>query len=191
MMNANIIVIQAGILQEPVYSPDMSREELLGGIGSIIGHELTHGFDKQGVLCDKNGVRNVILGDDDQKEFNDRSDIVGNYYSQVKPFEDVSVEGETVASEAIADMGGLREALIIAGKDPNFDYDKFFRQYAKQWVNQTTEKRERMLLERDIHPLNYLRANIGLQQFDEFCETYDIKSGDGMYVEPDKRVAIW
>ncbi|MBO4375331.1 MAG: M13 family metallopeptidase [Lachnospiraceae bacterium] len=190
-MDANIIMIQAGILQEPVYSPDMSHEELLGGIGAIIGHELTHGFDKQGVLFDREGVKNTILGEEDQKEFNDRADIVGNYYSKIKPFEDARVEGEKVASEAIADMGGIREGLIIAKMDPSFDYDKYFRHYAAIWVNQVTEKRERYLLEHDIHPLNYLRSNVGLQQFEEFYETYDIKPGDGMYVDPDKRIAIW
>lgn len=190
-MEGNIILIMAGILQEPVYSPDMSHEELLGGIGATIGHELTHGFDKMGVLYDKDGLKNVILGEDDQKEFNDRSDIVANYYSKILPFEDVRVDGERVASEAIADMGGIKAGLIIAKKDQSFDHDKYFRQNARVWATQVTEKFERNLLERDVHPANYLRVNVGLQQFDEFNKTYDVKPGDGMYVEPDKRISVW
>ena len=102
-----------------------------------------------------------------------------------------SVDGNKVANEEIADLGGIKGALAIAKKHEGFDYDKFFRQYAKDFASQISENTEKAYLSFDEHPLNYLRINVGLQQFDEFIETYDIKPGDGMYLAPEYRICVW
>ncbi|MCR5774310.1 MAG: M13 family metallopeptidase [Lachnospiraceae bacterium] len=191
-INMNTVYIFAGILAEPLYSQGMDEEEVLGGIGTTIGHEITHGFDKDGALYDKEGLDNEWLPEDDLMEFNDRSDMVADYYSLIAPFENSGLyNGYNVNAEATADMGGLAVALGVASHKDDFDYDSFFRSYARSYRTQTSPETETYMLDNDTHPLNYLRVNVGVQQFDEFVDTYDIKPGDGMYLDPDERITVW
>ena len=170
----------------------MSYEEKLGGIGTIIGHEITHGFDTYGAGYDKNGVEKKWMPLMDQLAFADACTKVSEYYSTVRPFAGgSSYNGTQVSAEATADMGGLKVTLALAAKEKDFDYDKYFRQYAKLWRGVGSEYSERYLFQNDEHPLNYLRINIGVQQFEEFYKTYDIKENDGMYLAEDKRIAVW
>ncbi len=188
----NGIYILAGILEDPAYYPGMSDEELLGGIGTIVGHEITHGFDKNGVKYDKDGVNQKWLGEEDQKAFEDATSKVAMYYLSLKPFSGSGpYNGTNVQGEATADMGGIRVTLALADKIPGFDHDKFFRAYARLWATQRSLDEERGYMAGDSHPLNFYRINVVLSQFDKFHETYGIKEGDGMYVAPDKRIAVW
>ena len=96
-----------------------------------------------------------------------------------------------VKGEACADMAGVQCMLRLAAKEADFDYDLFFRSYAKLWSSNATPNidYERGLY--DTHPLKYLRVNAVVSQFDEFYETYQIKEGDGMFIAPEDRVKIW
>ena len=87
-------------------------------------------------------------------------------------------------------MGGMKACLYTASKKENFDYDKFFRHFASLWVVQRSKDKENNYMS-DVHPLNYLRVNVTLSQFDKFYETYGVREGDGMYVAPDKRISVW
>lgn len=188
----NSIYIFAGILEAPVYSKDMTYEEKLAGLFTIVGHEITHGFDKDGSQYDKDGYNNPILSDDDLKEFNDRNAMVGNYYTTQSPFTGCGmIMGPTLAGEATADMGGIKATLTLAEKENNFDYDTYFRAYARMWRTNVTLEAEKNSVKNDVHPLAFYRINIGLQQFDEFYETYGITEGDGMYVSPQRRIKVW
>ena len=88
-------------------------------------------------------------------------------------------------------MGGIKACLYLASKEKDFDYDIFFRHHAKMWAAQVNEDYEQARLEQDPHPLSFLRVNVTLSQYDEFIKTYDLHEGDGMYVSPDKRIAVW
>ena len=190
--NNNGIYIFVGILEDPIYRPDISDEELLAGIGSIVGHEITHGFDNTGVRYDKDGFEMQWMPVEDQMAFSDKNDKVAQYYSTIVPFKGANrINGSNVAQEATADMGGIRVTLKIAESMPGFDYDKYFRHYGKVFAAIHTQKEEETIYAPDVHPLGYLRVNVGLQQFDEFYKTYDVKSGDGMYLEKKKRIAVW
>ena len=101
------------------------------------------------------------------------------------------VNGSLVKDEAIADMGGVKSVLYAAREMPDFNYDEFFRAFARQYAQQTNEKSELGAMKGDVHPLQFYRINIVLQQYDEFIKTYDIKPGDGMYLSPEKRVNVW
>ncbi|MCR5508925.1 MAG: hypothetical protein K6F34_09585 [Lachnospiraceae bacterium] len=96
-----------------------------------------------------------------------------------------------VETEAIADMTSMKCLLYIARQTEGFDYDAFFRQYAKLWRDQSTPENMREVILMDSHPVHYLRINATLAQFDEFDDFYGIKEGDGMYIPPDERVAVW
>ena len=99
--------------------------------------------------------------------------------------------GQKLTTEATADMGGLRSTLYLASKVPDFDYDLYFKSYAALWrVNYPLET-EKYYFISDIHPLSFYRVNVGVQQFEEFYETYGVQEGDGMYLAPDKRIAVW
>ncbi|MBR6905169.1 MAG: M13 family peptidase, partial [Bacteroidales bacterium] len=94
-------------------------------------------------------------------------------------------------TEAIADMGGMKCMLAIAAQKDDFDYDAFFRQYATLWRMQGSYPYLVTLVAQDTHPMRYLRINNTLAQFDEFVDFYGITEGDGMYIAPEARVAVW
>ena len=81
--------------------------------------------------------------------------------------------------------------MKMAEKIEGFDYDAFFRANAAMWVRIDTLPKAQLMLKSDIHPFNYLRVNVTVQQFDEFLETYHIKEGDGMYLAEEDRIAVW
>ncbi len=192
MRNSNSINIYAGILEDPAYHKGMSREELLSGIGVVIGHEITHGFDSDGVKFDKDGIKNQLLPVVDQQEFETKASKVSSYYTLSQPYKGSGFyNGAQVVAEAVADMGGLKAMLKIAEKDANFDYDSFFRHYALLWAAQHSYELEKYHFKNDEHPLFVYRINVNIQQFDEFYETYDVKSGDKMYLEEKDRIAVW
>ncbi len=188
----NGIFICAGICGPLIYTPDMTYEEKLAGISVIVGHEITHGFDNNGALYDKEGLRFDWLPYMDQHNFNDMTDNVASYYTTLIPYPGASdYKGENLKTEATADMGGLRSALYLASKVPDFDYDLFFRSFATAWRENVPLEAEQSHFHYDEHPLSFYRINVGLQQFDEFYETYGIEEGDGMYLAPEKRIKVW
>ena len=150
----------------------MSEEELLGGIGMIVGHEITHGFDANGVRYDKYGIENTWLPEDDQQAFADKTAYVSLFYASLKPFSGSgNINGDMVQTEATADMGGIRSGLYVASKKENFDYDLYFRSFASLWATQNSIDKERYAINYDVHPLPFLRVNVAVSQFDEFVQT--------------------
>ncbi|MGN1022442.1 MAG: M13 family metallopeptidase [Lachnospiraceae bacterium] len=188
----NSINILAGMLQEPFYSSSFSNEELLSGIGFVIAHEITHAFDLSGSAYDATGAERNWWTDEDEAIGIAKWNQMADYYSTFTPLSGGSaVTGEQVASEAMADLGGMQCILRIANKYPAFDYDAFFTHFASCWACLRLDDQEAAMLLTDEHPLNYLRVNILLQQFQKFYDTYDIKEGDGMYLAPEKRISFW
>ena len=141
---------------------------------------------------DKDGIEKEWLPKEDQKAFEDATSKVAMFYLTLKPYNGSGVyNGSMVQGEATADMGGVRVTLELAKKIPGFDYDAYFRHYAKMWAVQRLLEEEKFLFSDDEHPLDFYRINVTLSQFDEFDDTYDINEGDGMYVVSDKRIAVW
>lgn len=187
----NSINILLGILGGDFYREDMTDEELYGGIGAVIGHEISHAFDTNGAQFDANGDLGDWWTEEDYAAFTARAEKLAAYYDGITAFSRYNVKGVNVQTEAIADMAGLKCMLGIAAEKPDFDYDLFFRHYAGIWRSLTTQQAEYIALQYDVHPLNYLRTNVTLQQFEEFYETYGIQPGDKMYLAPEDRVSVW
>ena len=187
----NSINILAGILGEPMYREDMSQEEILGGIGVVIGHEISHAFDPTGSLYDKDGRYANWWTAEDHEAFQRRAEKLIAYYNTISPLEGVTCAGVRLQGEAVADMGGVKSALAVAAGQENFAYDAFFRAFARVWRAQMLPSAVRMLTASDVHPLAYLRINVTLQQFDEFVNCYGVQPGDMMYLAPEDRIAIW
>ncbi len=187
----NSINILLGILGSEFYHKDMTEEQLYGGIGSVIGHEISHAFDTNGAQFDKEGNLSNWWTDEDLDAFKARADRLIAYYDGITAYGGCQVPGKNIQTEAIADMAGVKCLLMIAEKKEGFDYDSFFRQYASVWRRLSSPEFEYLCLNQDSHPLHYLRTNATLQQYEEFYETYDIQPGDTMYLAPEERVAVW
>ncbi|MBQ9404797.1 MAG: M13 family metallopeptidase [Synergistaceae bacterium] len=188
----NSINIIAGILGGDFYEPSMTYEQKLGGIGTVIGHEVSHAFDTRGALFDKTGSMNSWWTDEDYKKFQERADKLIKYFSAMKVDNSgKNYNGALVQTESIADMAGVKAMLGIAASHEGFDYDKFFRGYANTWKVIYTPERVDFIVNIDVHALPYLRVNAILQQYGKFMETYEIKPENNMYLSPERRVAVW
>lgn len=187
----NEIVFPAGILQQPFYDKNASKEKNLGGIGVIIGHELTHAFDNTGAQFDESGKLKDWWSASDYKEFTSRSKKVIDYYSNLKTNEGKSIDGFLTVGENISDLGGIACVLDIAKKIENPNLKELFENYATIWREISTKELREYLLNNDPHAPKKIRVNAVLSQFEEFYKTYNIKEGDKMYVNPQDRVGIW
>ncbi|MCR4558046.1 MAG: M13 family metallopeptidase [Saccharofermentans sp.] len=189
----NVLYIHIGILSGNIYSPDMTIEQKLGAIGAVIGHEMTHAFDSNGVNYDFYGNKKAVIEGNDMETFSSLSSKVTSYYEGITPFKgaDTYAIDNILSGEAIADMGSVKCALMIAKDIEGFDYDLFFRSYATLWRSMCPKGDVIWYMREDDHPLHYLRINVTLQQFDEFYITYNIQPGDNMYLAPEDRIAIW
>ena len=188
----NSINIIPGFFCDVTYRSDMSIEEKYGALGGVIGHEISHAFDSGGAQYDAAGNFNNWWTPEDKAAFDERTGKVIAYFDKIVPFDDGTPNsGKLVNTEATADMGGIKCVLLMAEKIDGFDYDKFFRAYARMWQRMDTLQMCEWLATSDSHPLSYQRINVTLQQFDEFLDTYGIKEGDGMYLAPEDRVLIW
>lgn len=187
----NEIVFPAAILQAPFYDKNADKEKNLGGIGAVIGHELTHAFDNTGSQFDENGKLEKWWSEKDYKEFIKRSKKVVEYYSNIKISDEKFVNGFLTVGENISDLGGIACVLDIAKKNDNPNLKALFENYAMIWREVSTKELKEYLLKNDPHSPKKVRVNAVLSQFEEFYETYDIKEGDDMYVKPENRVGIW
>ena len=187
----NEIVFPAAILQYPFYDKNASKEKNLGGIGAVIGHELTHAFDNIGAQFDENGQLNNWWTEKDYKEFNERSEKVIDYYSKIEVEDGEFVNGSLTVGENISDLGGIACVIDVAEKINNCNLKDLFENYATIWREVSTKEIREYLLNNDPHAPKKVRVNGVLSQFEEFYRIYNIKPGDKMYVEPGDRVGIW
>ncbi len=187
----NSITIIRGLLGGVMYREDMSDAELYAAVGNVIGHEISHAFDTNGAQFDAQGNMNNWWTEADYAAFTARADKLAAYYDRMVAFGGYPVQGQNIISEAIADMAGMKCMLGLLEQQDDPDYRAFFESFARLWGRIATEEYEYFLLTQDVHPLNYLRANATLQQFEQFYKTYDIRPGDGMYLAPADRVLVW
>ena len=188
----NSINIIAGIMGGDFYNPDMSYEEKLGGIGMVIGHEISHAFDTNGAQFGKTGNVESWWTEEDSANFKKRAEKLIKYLNTFKVDDSgENYNGSLIHTETIADMAGIKAMLGIAEGVEGFYYDLFFRQYAKIWKLTQTREVNDMRVKTDVHALPYIRVNAIVQQYEEFYNTYGIKEGDKMYLAPEKRVAVW
>ncbi len=187
----NEIVFPAGILQSPFYDKNASKEKNLGGIGAVIGHELTHAFDNTGAQFDENGKLKNWWNENDYEEFISRSKKIVDYYSNIEMNDGKHVNGFLTVGENISDLGGIACVLDIAKKIENPDLKALFENYATIWREVSTKELKEYLLNNDSHAPKKVRVNVVLSQFEDFYKTYNIKEGDEMYVKPEERVGIW
>lgn len=186
----NDITFPAAILQEPFYSVDQSRAANYGGIGAVIAHEVSHAFDNNGAQFDEFGNMKNWWTEEDYKEFNKRTQDEIDLFDGLK-FGPTTLNGKQIVSENIADQGGLTAAVTACKQEEGNDLKEFYENWARVWAQKSREAAIKMIVSIDVHAPGPLRANVQAQCQDEFYEVFNVKPGDGMYLEPEKRVKIW
>ena len=186
----NDITFPAAILQAPFYSLKQTRSENLGGIGAVIGHEISHAFDSNGAKCDEKGNINDWWTADDFNRFETK------VQQMIEQFDGIElpwgkVNGAFIVSENMADNGGMAVTLDIMSTTAGASYEEYFSNWAKIWCQKATPEYSQMLLAVDVHGPCSLRANIPPRNFAEWYTTFDVKETDQMYIAPDKRIVIW
>ena len=186
----NDMTFPAAILQPPFYSLKQTRSENLGGIGSVIGHEISHAFDSNGAKCDENGNINDWWTEDDVKRFD------AKVQKMVEQFDGIElpwgkVNGAFIVSENMADNGGMSVTLDIMSRSEGVSYEEYFKNWARVWCQKAKPEFAQLLLAVDVHGPCILRANMPPRNFSEWYSTFDVKETDQMYIEPDKRIIIW
>ena len=177
----NSITILAGILQDPFYNPEASPEENLGGIGTVIGHEITHAFDTSGSQFDENGNLRDWWTAEDKERFQELAGNVISYYDGME-VNGRTVNGQQTVTENIADLGGVSCVTEIAGSE-GYDLKKVYESYANIWASKEREEYSAMLIAIDTHSPAKIRINAVLSAQPEFRSLYGIEEGDGMYQE--------
>ena len=186
----NDITFPAAILQAPFYSADQSRAANYGGIGAVIAHEVSHAFDNNGAKFDEYGNLKNWWTDADYKEFAKRTQAEVDLFDGLK-FGPTTLKGKQIVSENIADQGGLTAAVTACEQEGGNDLKEFYANWARVWAQKSLEAAIKMIVSVDVHAPGPLRANVQGVCQDQFYEAFDVKPGDGMYLEADKRVKIW
>lgn len=186
----NDITFPAAILQAPFYSLKQSRSENLGGIGAVIGHEISHAFDNNGAQCDELGNLHNWWTEKDFASFKERTKAMADEFDGV-PFAGGKVNGTFVVSENIADNGGMAVTLDIMSHLKGADYRAYFMNWARVWCMKARPQFLQLLLSIDVHSPAELRANMQPRNFAEWYKAFDVKATDKMYLAPEKRVDLW
>ncbi|MBQ5842857.1 MAG: M13 family metallopeptidase, partial [Clostridia bacterium] len=186
----NDITFPAAILQAPFYSLKQTRSENLGGIGGVIGHEISHAFDSNGAKCDENGNINDWWTEDDFKRFEAKVQQMIEQFDGIE-LPQGKVNGAFIVSENMADNGGMSVTLDIMANTEGVSYEEYFCNWARVWCQKARPEYLQMLLSVDVHGPCVLRANMPPRNFEEWYKTFDVKETDGMYLAPEKRIVIW
>ncbi|WP_437371854.1 M13 family metallopeptidase [Maribacter litoralis] len=198
----NEIVFPAAILQPPFYNYTADEAVNYGGIGAVIGHEISHAFDDSGSRFDADGNLKNWWTEEDLKAFTERADALAVQYDSVMVLPDVYVNGKFTLGENIGDLGGLLGAYDGLqkyyeenGRPEDIDgftaEQRFFMSWATVWRTKSRDEALRTQIKTDPHSPGMVRATQPLLNIQAFYDAFDIKEGDEMYLAPEKRVHIW
>ena len=198
----NEIVFPAGILQPPFFNPDADDAINYGGIGGVIGHEFTHGFDDKGSLYGADGNLNNWWTDKDREKFDILVDQIIKQYDEFEPLEGLNVNGELTVGENIADLGGITLAYYAYKKsregkpelepiDGFTEEQRVFLGWAQVWQTNATAEFIRNRVMTDPHSPARYRVNGPLSNLPEFQEAFNCQPGEGMMRSEENRITIW
>ena len=198
----NEIVFPAAILQPPFFDFNADAAVNYGGIGGVIGHEISHGFDDSGADYDAYGNLVNWWTEKDLEKFNSLGEKLADQYSAIEVLEDTFINGKFTLGENIGDLGGIHaayDALVLHRKDnvtpePIDGFtaqERFFLSWGTIWRVKSRDEALKNQVRTDPHSPGYNRASQPLKNMDAFYEVFNVKEGDGMYLKPEDRVYIW
>lgn len=197
----NEIVFPAAILQFPFFDFEADDAINYGGIGAVIGHEMTHGFDDQGAQYDHQGYLRNWWTEEDAKQFSAKTDVIREQFNNYRVLDTIPVNGSLTLGENIADLGGVTIAYyafkktkqgqseeLIDGFTPD---QRFFLSWAQIWRGKSTPERSQRMIMLDPHSPEEFRCNGPLSNFEPFYEAFNVKPGDKMYRDESIRAKVW
>ena len=198
----NEIVFPAGILQPPFYDPQVDDAINYGGIGAVIGHEMSHGFDDSGAKFDAEGNLANWWSEEDLKSFKARAQCVIDQFSGFEVQPGLHENGNLVVGESIGDLGGvtiayaaLKKSMEGKPRPANIDgftpEQRFFLGWAQVWAENERPEFERLMVATNPHPVGRFRVIGPLSNMPAFAEAYQCKAGDPMVRPPEQRCQIW
>ena len=197
----NEICFPAGILQKPFFDPEADDAVNYGGIGVVIGHEMSHGFDDQGSMFDAKGNMENWWTPADKAKFDALGDKLAAQFDAVEVLPGVHANGRYTLGENIGDHGGLSIAFTamenaLKGKNPGLidgftPAQRFYLSYGNIWAQNITDQEKARLTNMDPHSLAVNRVNVSVRNFQTFFDAFDIHEGDPMYRPEEERVHIW
>ncbi len=198
----NEIVFPAAILQPPFYDYKADAAVNYGGIGAVIGHEISHGFDDSGARFDAEGNLNNWWTEEDLEQFEELGGDLAEQYSNIEVLDSVYINGKFTLGENIGDLGGVNAAydglqIHLAengnpGKIDGFTPEqRFFLSWATVWRTKMRDEALKNKIKTDPHSPGMYRAYVPLQNIDAWYDAFLIEEGDPMYIKPEERVRIW
>jgi endothelin-converting enzyme/putative endopeptidase len=196
----NAIEVPAAILQPPFFSADADPAANFGAIGAILGHEIGHAFDDQGLLFDSRNVLRNWMSADAQAAFAQRAERLVAQYGAFEPLPGLKLDGRRTLGENIADLSGLSLALRAyqfyrsdhrSSGDPREGLRTFFRSWARTWLVKAPESATRHIVANSYHAPAAFRVNGTVRNLDAWYEAFAIAPGDALYLKPEERVRLW
>ena len=197
----NSINFPAAILQPPFFDPDVDYSSNYGAIGTVIGHEMTHGFDDQGCQFDKDGNLTNWWTPEDKANYDKRTKVIADWFSQQEAVPGLNVNGEKTLGENVSDNGGLKIAYrafenrmkseplnTIDGFTPA---QRFYLAYARVWASNSTPEYIAYLVNTDVHSPARIRVNAALPMIDTWYDAFGIKKNAKMYIPKKQRALVW
>lgn len=183
----NSITVPMGIFRAPIYDVNADYYTNLGGLGSIIAHEIGHAFDADGIQYDEKGNYRPERISTERTEL--LSDAVSSYFGGMQIMDTFYINGENTKGENAADLGGMQ--VIASMTDDKNELRRIFESYAKLWATLSFDTSVSEQLTYDVHSPAEIRVNAVLSSVDKFYEVYDISDSDNMFVPYDRRVRVW
>jgi putative endopeptidase len=197
----NSINFPAAILQPPFFDPEADYVSNYGAIGTVIGHEMTHGFDDQGCQFDKDGNLKNWWTADDKTKYNERTKVLADWFSAQEAVPGLNVNGAKTLGENIGDNGGLKIAFRayenrmkeepLKAAEGFTPAQRFYLAYARIWASNSTPEYTAQLVNSDVHSPNRIRVMAALPMIDTWYEAFGIKAGDKMFVPKEQRALVW
>lgn len=197
----NEICFPAAILQPPFFDANADDAVNYGGIGAVIGHEMSHGFDDQGSQFDKTGNQRNWWTDADKKNYEARTKVLVDHFGKVELIPGKKINGNLTLGENIGDNGGLNVAYRafqnsmkknpLKNKDGFTPEQRFFLSWARVWAGNARPEYMEYLLNVDPHSPNEARVNAALPHIDGWYEAFNIKKGDKLFIPKKRRAQIW
>lgn len=197
----NEICFPAAILQPPFFDPNADDAVNYGGIGAVIGHEMSHGFDDQGSQFDKTGNQRDWWTAQDKKNFQDRTKVLVDHFGKFEVVNGKKVNGQLTLGENIGDNGGLNVAFralqnsmkkkplkVMDGFTPE---QRFFLSWARVWAGNARPEYLDMVITTDPHSPNKARVNAALPEINAWYDAFKIKKGDKLFIPVKQRAQIW
>ena len=199
--NFNSINFPAAILQPPFFDPEADYACNYGAVGTVIGHEMSHGFDDQGCQFDKDGNLKNWWAAEDKAKYDERTKVLAEWFSEQEALPGLKVNGEKTLGENIGDNGGIQVAYRAfenrLKQEPLKTLDgftpaqRFYLAYARVWASNITPEFLSRIVNSDVHSPNIFRVNAALPMIDSWYDAFNIQPTDKMFIPKEKRALVW